>query len=354
MTRRPRSEQLRYAALAVWVAGLVLYCVFIGLPLDKGGLILWIGLGLMATSIGRGRRAGLVVLDFLPLGLVLVGYDFLRGAADTLGMPTHWHFPLEIDKALFFGHVPTVWLQEHLRYQHVQWWEIPVALCYISYFALATITAGVLWLRSRRDFYRWIARFVPLCLLAFTVFALVPTAPPWAAARCSAAQVASQPSHPACMFQPPALTNGGLLGAFQHVHAGVHPYVQRISPRGLKLMHLTRADSLLRSGQHTVDLVAAVPSLHSAGVLLFVIFMWRRVRWWWRPLLALYPLAMTFTLVYTGEHYVSDVLFGWLAAVLVSVAAIVVERRLAARTKRDSADEGIPQPAPVAVGTVSE
>ena len=34
-----------------------------------------------------------------------------------------------------------------------------------------------------------------------------------------------------------------------------------------------------------------------------------RRRWW--PLLLCYPLAMTFTLVYAGEHYVIDVLVGW-------------------------------------------
>jgi hypothetical protein len=34
-----------------------------------------------------------------------------------------------------------------------------------------------------------------------------------------------------------------------------------------------------------------------------------RRRWW--PLLLAYPLAMTFTLVYSGEHYVIDVLVGW-------------------------------------------
>ena len=32
----------------------------------------------------------------------------------------------------------------------------------------------------------------------------------------------------------------------------------------------------------------------------------------WRPLLIAYPLAMAFTVVYTGEHYVVDVLLGWL------------------------------------------
>ena len=35
-----------------------------------------------------------------------------------------------------------------------------------------------------------------------------------------------------------------------------------------------------------------------------------------RPLLALYPLAMAFALVYSGEHYVVDCIAGWVYAVV--------------------------------------
>jgi membrane-associated phospholipid phosphatase len=38
----------------------------------------------------------------------------------------------------------------------------------------------------------------------------------------------------------------------------------------------------------------------------------------WRPVLVAYVLVMAFTLVYTAEHYVVDILLGWaLAAVVV-------------------------------------
>lgn len=326
-----RLRLLRTGAVVCWLAGLVLYTVFVGIPLDRGAALLWVALGLIAASIGR-RRVRTVIFDFLPLTAVLVGYDYLRGLSYRLGMPTHWHVQLDLDKAMFGGHLPSVWLQSHLKYAKPQWWDVPVSLCYISYFVLAVATAGALWLRSRRDFYRWTFRFVPLCLLAFTFFTLTPAAPPWAAARCTNADVAGDPSAPACMFgTPPRVRGHTLIGMFEHVHAGAIPYVQRISTRGLEYLHLTRAQGLLDTGQRTSDLVAAVPSLHSAGVLLFSIFMWKRVRRRYRPLLALYPLAMTFTLVYSGEHYVTDVLLGWLAAVLVSVVAARVEKRLEKR-----------------------
>jgi membrane-associated phospholipid phosphatase len=122
-----------------------------------------------------------------------------------------------------------------------------------------------------------------------------------------------------------------LLGPLDVLHHGARPYVTRISSRGFDVLHIHPAATLLNTGQATADLVAAVPSLHSAGVMLFAIFMWRRVRRPWRVLLVLYPVVMGFILVFTGEHYVTDVLLGWALAVLVSLAARSVERRLTAR-----------------------
>lgn len=335
---------LRRAALAAWAGALTAYIAVAGVPLDRRSVLIWIVLGLAAGSIGR-RGVSAVLLDFAPLFVLLVIYSYLYGAADGLGLPTHWHAQLAVERFLFAGTVPTVWLQEHLKYATPQWWEGPVALVYLSYFVLPVITAGALWLRSRVDFYRWSGRFIALVLLAFACFALVPAAPPWAAARCRAAQVASQPADPACLHASPQAAHGGLLGRFPVGHEGTLPYVQRMSSRGLDVLHLHPGAALLRTGQTTSDLVAAVPSLHSAGVLLFVLFMWRRVRRPWRALLVLYPLAMTFVLVFTGEHYVVDVLLGWLLAGFVAFAAARVERRLAARTA--DADEPDEPPGPV-------
>ena len=57
----------------------------------------------------------------------------------------------------------------------------------------------------------------------------------------------------------------------------------------------------------TPNNVAAVPSLHAAFSLLIAITLWPRKRKWLRPIVALYPLAMAFSLVYAGEHYFSDI-----------------------------------------------
>jgi hypothetical protein len=69
--------------------------------------------------------------------------------------------------------------------------------------------------------------------------------------------------------------------------------------------------TLFDRGTAYANPVAAVPSLHGAYTLLVTITVWRYVPRWGRPLLALYPVAMTWALAYTAEHYVVDVLLGF-------------------------------------------
>ena len=329
----------RWMAIFAWGFFLVRECVVNGLPFDREGLLMWISLGLLAASIGRHPIWLLwVAVDFLPFATVLIAYDYLRGLSDQLGMPTWWHPQIDLDRWLFFGHEPTVWLQEHLKHHDIRWYDVVACLCYCSFFFLPYITAGVLWLRSRTAFYRWSLRFVSLSLFGFTMFALIPSAPPWAAASCTEAQIADHPSNPLCMYY--RTYNGGILGAMTSHQPGANPWVERISTRGFFELHLKVAKALLDKGQGTADQVAAIPSLHLGGTLLFCIFMWPRVSKWWRPVLVAYPLVMTFSLVYTAEHYVTDCIAGALAAVLITYLAGRVERwRASRRQVADTLDE---------------
>ena len=93
--------------------------------------------------------------------------------------------------------------------------------------------------------------------------------------------------------------------------------VHRTTGKGWEAIDVGTA-AMFSKGQEGVNLVAAVPSLHSAFVALVAMFLWNRVRPALRPLLALYPLAMGLTLMATGEHYFFDVLLGWLYAGAVS------------------------------------
>jgi membrane-associated phospholipid phosphatase len=113
------------------------------------------------------------------------------------------------------------------------------------------------------------------------------------------------------------------------------------------------AADVFETGEGLVNLVAAMPSLHAAYPAMLLLFFWNDGRWW-RIGLALYTLAMGFSLVYGGEHFVIDVLVGWLYAGIayaaVCVAAPALRRAVAVR--RGTADRGgqaEPAPSPGAV-----
>jgi membrane-associated phospholipid phosphatase len=114
--------------------------------------------------------------------------------------------------------------------------------------------------------------------------------------------------------------DGGLLGAKHPIRDGANDWVERIVGRGWGKLNLQTASALIDQGQASVNLVAAIPSLHAGLTAAIAAFLWTRVARKWRPLLAAYVLVMAFTLVYTAEHYVIDILLGWLLAAVVLVA----------------------------------
>jgi membrane-associated phospholipid phosphatase len=69
-----------------------------------------------------------------------------------------------------------------------------------------------------------------------------------------------------------------------------------------------------------------MPSLHAGAALLIALFLWPLTGKLWRAALLCYALLMAVALVYTGEHYVVDVVAGWLTAGIAAAAGAVVCR----------------------------
>ena len=338
LARRERWLTLaRRAAVTAWAVVVVYRSATDGLAFNRELLLLYIVTGLIAASIGRGHKVFVAIRDWLPFALVLVLYDLSRGAATLLGAPTLWQFQPNADRWLFFGTVPTVWLQERMKMPEPPWWEVIISGIYMSFFVLPYVVAGVLWLRNRSYWAAFIRRFLALSFAALVVYVMLPAAPPWAAASCMPADIAGGPSGPHCMYRGAAgVPDGGLLGAMHTSQPGANQFIERISTRGWGTLHMQSAGALVNSGQASVNLVAAIPSLHAALTAMISIFLWRRVRRGWRPLLVAYPLAMAFVLVYSAEHFVIDILLGWALAAVVSLVFGLLDswwsRRRAARS----------------------
>jgi len=287
---------VRRAALALYFVALIVWSYHYGIPVQRDLVIAWVCGALACACIGRHPREMLqLVIDWAPIVIVLGAYDITRGAADQLGIGVHVHPMIDFDKAVFFGQTPTEWLQHHLYNPNVvSGWNVFFTLTYTSYFLTPFMLAGWLWAHDRREYLRFAKRLVSLALAGVATYILFPAEPPWMAA------------------------DEGLL----------HNVV-RTTGEGWKIIGVGTS-VLFDEGQASVNLVAAVPSLHSAFTMLVALFLWDRVPWRWaRPLLLLYPAAMAVTLMATGEHYFFDVLLGWIYAGGVMVGWAAWERRRA-------------------------
>jgi membrane-associated phospholipid phosphatase len=289
-----RRRYLRVALPVAWGIGTVALVVLWGIPTKHDLLFVWLGVGMAAFTFELSR----VVRDWLPLVGIIFVYDLLRGVADGLVFPARETPQIRLEAALFGRPVPTVRLQEHFWHgaNHLRWWDYATWFLHITHFFATFVAAAVLWVFARERFSRYAAMVCLLALTGFVTYVLFPAEPPWLAAQ------------------------HGNLGESNRLIGAVWYHLP-----------LTSAGAVFEHGQGYANDVAAMPSLHAAFALLFTLYLWRLVPRFVRPVLALYPVAMSLALVYAGEHYVVDCIAGWIYAVAVFATVNWAFERRAAR-----------------------
>jgi len=294
--RGSRLLRRNVIAPAVYVSVSAALVVLLGVPYQRDILAAWIGVGLLCFSFSDFRtNTRRVVLEWLPFVAILIAYDSLRGSAGRL-FAVHYLPQLQLDTAVFGGTAPTVSLQHWLWHGHAAWYDVLFWGVYLTHFFATPLLAAILWKRDRERFRQFAVLVIILSFAGLITYALYPAAPPWMASEA-------------------------------HLTAPI----TRIVPVVWQDLGLHSAGSLVEHGYQYANNVAAVPSLHTAFALLVAITLWPRKRKWLRPLVALYPLAMGLTLIYTGEHYFSDIALGWAYAIATVVAGRALLRWWAAR-----------------------
>ena len=278
---------MRRWAVAGYVVAFAVSAFVAGIPLSRVTAVAWTLCAFAVYSIGRGwRLLGRALVDWLPFTAVMVCYDLSRGAADELGRAVHVSWPVAADQRLFGGAVPTVWLQQRFHSPGVvHWYDVAASVTYLSYFFVVPLIMAAMWLKNRAVWRRFTANVVALSFAALATYVVFPEAPPWYAS-----------SH-------------GVIGP-----------VERLAGLVWSELGMRTAGDLIEEGQSTANAVAAMPSLHFGYAMLVAVFFYRRVSRRVRPLLLAYPPAMAISLVYTGEHYVIDVLAGIVYVVAVTAA----------------------------------
>jgi membrane-associated phospholipid phosphatase len=221
-------------------------------------------------------------LQYGPLYVLgLLVYTVLRGFADNTGNTPKMTYVIALEERLFFGHMPTLWLQEHLfRPAHLgplDWLTVQV---HWSYFFVPHIGAALVWLFRRELVPRYFFLVLGTFYVGLVLYFLFPTVPPWLAAD---------------------------YGALPGVNRIMDYAGQQVDPSTYRRIY----DAL-----GVPNAVAAMPSLHM-GVTFAVYLFTRDLNRWLGRLLLAYSALMGFSLVYMGEHYAVDVLVGMAIAVAV-------------------------------------
>jgi len=237
------------------------------------------------------RQAAEMLKRFVPfVGLLLV-YESFRGVVPHLNGHVNFMWMPDVDRLMFFGHLPTAWLQEQLWHGTVQWYDFVLYITYMLHFVLPFALAFVIWRTRDKHYWHYATSFLVVSFAGFLTFLAFPAAPPWMA------------------------SDMGLIEPIQRVSShvwatlGIHDFpsvYNKISPNP----------------------VAAVPSLHAAYATLFAIFAFKLFKTRWKYLSLLYPTFIYFGTVYQGEHYAIDEILGGIYAVAAYFAAPYIVRSL--------------------------
>ncbi len=299
---RVRNE--RWLMVAIGAYAVLVVALMVGGGLEIHPDVLAVAFLLVAVLLGR---TWLFLRDWVPFVAIFLAYELMRGIADDAGFPVHVHDVIAAERFIAFGHLPTQVLQDWLApASGVGAAAIVATILYMLHFALPVVTGFLLWLWRRPLYYEYVAAFILLSFAGFITFLLLPVAPPWWAAGLGALN--GPDGQPVIRYLKP--------DAFAVIaHALGYPNGEQLS-------------SYIFYGVNPNG-VAAFPSLHAGYPFLAFLVLRRafgRVGW----LALAYAVAVWWAVVFTGDHWVVDVLGGIAYAAAAFFGTRLLFRRLRA------------------------
>jgi membrane-associated phospholipid phosphatase len=213
-----------------------------------------------------------------PLAIILIAYDSFKNLLPSIDKHVHYTLMPNFDTSVF-GTLPTITLQKLLWHGHVVWYDYIFYGVYMMHFLLPIFLAIIIYEKRSTQYWRFATTYIVASFTAFIFYFLYPTAPPW---------LASQDHY--------------------------IPHITRISNAIYESLGVNNFPAIYN--RFAPNPVAAVPSLHAAFSVLFVLFVYKLFGKRWAALSLIYPFIIMVGVIYMGEHYAFDVLTGILLAII--------------------------------------
>ena len=280
-TSFPRRKD-SLTAVAVLLLFLLMTALFIGLRPEHVAMAVLLGVLFFASPYTRK-----LLMTLLPFVIFAVSYDWMRvwpnykvNDIDVAGLYT-------AEKTLFGIDVDGVrmTLCEFFNEHHAVVADFFAGLFYLCWVPVPVLFALFLFLRGRRALaLRFSVVFLLVNLIGFAGYYIHPAAPPWYVMEYGFEPVLGTPGNVAGLGRFDALVGMEIFAPMYGRNANVF---------------------------------AALPSLHSAYMLVaFVYAIMGRCKKWLIALFGVLTVGIWFTAVYSGHHYLIDVLLGILCALV--------------------------------------
>lgn len=244
---------------------------------------------IILTAVFVGKLKPLLNDWFVFIAFVYL-FDSLRGTiyllTCRLSLPVYAFYVIKIEKFLF-NNIPSVILQNRLLNssspEHFSWLEKFLTVIHGSHFVAFLLVGFFFWLYKPNQFRLYKTSFYLAMSLGLLCYLFFPTIPPWMSYR-----------------------QFGLIPPITHFN--------------LLLLNFVIPDICIGFDTNPI---AAMPSLHAAFPILCSLLLWPLYRWKAIPFY-FYTILVLFTVVYSGDHYVTDLFAGMILAIVCYYSTLII------------------------------
>lgn len=267
-------------ALLLVVAYLLVSRVLIGFKAEQ--LVLS---GLFLVGFFASRQSRNFTLGFSVFIIYWIVFDYMKAFPNYQFKEVHIKSLYEAEKAWFGWNINGTVLtpNEFFARHSTNFLDVISGLLYLCWIPVPLAFAAILFFKNRQFFFQFALSFFLVNIIGFIGYYVYPAAPPWYVVKYGFDFIASTPGDAAGLARFDEITG---IPVFNGIYS------------------------------KSSNVFAAMPSLHAAYMMIVLYFSIRMKLKYWNVLFAMILGGIWFAAVYSGHHYILDVIGGMISAVL--------------------------------------